>query len=69
MNEKIWLKRKLEEKHCYKCKHFYEGFICGFELSSDDKKDSIEDVFNRRKNICTLDNEPLEIRREIYPNI
>lgn len=60
---------KLQEKHCYKCEHFYDGFICGFEISMDDEKDTMEDVMERRKNVCNLDKEPFEIRNKIYTNI
>lgn len=68
MNEAKLLILKLEEKHCYKCEHFYEGFICGFEISAN-KDDKIQDILIKRKDVCSLDNEPLEIRRIIYPNI
>lgn len=45
---------KLKEKYCYKCSDFYEGFICGFEISADEK-DTIEDIKYRRRMICELD--------------
>lgn len=69
MNKIKSLIQELEEKHCYKCNHFYEGFICGFELSANNEKDTIHDIFNRRKGICSLDNEPLELRKKIYTDI
>lgn len=50
---------KIGEKHCFKCEYFYEGCICGFEISMDDEKDTMEDVMERRKNVCTLDKEML----------
>lgn len=59
---------KLEEKYCYRCKYFYEGFICGFEISADNK-DEMQDILNRRKGICSLDEEPLEVRKLIYNNL
>jgi predicted small metal-binding protein len=51
------MKKESEEKHCYKCKHFYEGFICGFEISADQETDTMEDIKDRRKGVCTLDKE------------
>ena len=71
MNYKEMIKTcsKLQEKHCFKCKHFYEGFICGFELSSNKVEDKIEDIMERRKDVCSLDKEPFEVRSKIYINL
>lgn len=51
---------KLEEEHCFKCENYYEGFICGFVISSDPEKDTLKDIMERRKNHCSLDKYFLE---------
>lgn len=46
---------KLKEEYCFKCEHYYEGFICGFEIEADEK-DTQEDIIKRRDNVCMLNN-------------
>lgn len=45
-----------QERHCYKCEHFYEGTICGFEISADENE-TFEEIKAKRACICTYDKE------------
>lgn len=44
----------LEKRFCYECSDFYEGAICGYIISANEK-DNMEDIKLKRAGVCELD--------------
>lgn len=61
--------KEMEEKHCKYCEAFVENVVCKYELEVDRTKHDIYNLMYNRKDVCSLDKEPTEIRRQIYEGL